>query len=123
MNQKMYLTKPLVRFEMSDCKPCSTPSEQRVEWNGEDFVDPRKYHELVGSLIYAMTCTRPDICWIVTTLSQYLSKLLQEHWVGAKHVLRYLKGTLDYELCYRKCSEDLKLTGYSDADWASSSHD
>ena len=47
MNQKMYLTKLLVRFEMSDCKPRSTPSEQRVEWNGEDFVDPRKYRELV----------------------------------------------------------------------------
>ena len=69
MNQKMYLTKLLVRFEMSDCKPRSTPSEQRVEWNGEDFVDPRKYRELVGSLIYAMTCMRPDICWIVMTLS------------------------------------------------------
>ena len=104
-------------------KPRSTPSDQRVEWNGEDFVDPRKYLDLVGSLIYAMTCTRPDICWIVTTLSQYLSKALQEHWVAAKHVLRYLKGTLDYELCYRKCSEDLKLIGYSDADWASSTHD
>ena len=70
-----------------------------------------------------MTCTRPDICWIVMTLSQYLSNPLQEHWVAAKHVLRYLKGTLDYELCYRKCSEDLKLIGYSDADWASSTHD
>ena len=66
---------------------------------------------------------RPDFCWIVMTLSQYLSKPLQEHWVAAKHVLRYLKGTLDYELCYRKCSEDLKLIGYSDADWASSTHD
>ena len=50
------------------------------------------------------------------TLSQYLSKPLQEHWVAPKHVLRYWKGTLDYELCYRKCSEDLKLIGYSDDD-------
>ena len=57
------------------------------------------------------------------TLSQYLSKPLQEHWVAVKHVLHYLKGTLDYELCYRKCSKDLKFIGYSDADWASSTHD
>ena len=78
MNQRMYLTKLLVRFEMSDCKPLSTPSEQSVEWNGEDFVDPRKYRELVGSLIYAMTYTRPDTCWIVTTLSQYLSNLSKD---------------------------------------------
>ena len=123
MNQRTYLTKLLVRFEMSECKPRSTPSEQKLEWDGEDFVDSRKYRELVGSLIYAMTCTRPDICWIVTTLSQYLSKPVQAHWVAAKHVLRYLKGTLGYELCYRKCGENLKLIGYSDADWASSTND
>jgi hypothetical protein len=55
-------------------------------------------------------------------LSQYLSKPLETHWVAVKHVLRYLKGTLDYELCYRKC-ESLKLIGYSDADWASSTDD
>ena len=40
-----------------------------------------------------------------------------------KHVLPYLKGTLDYELCYRKCVDDLTLIGYSDADWASSTDD
>ena len=40
-----------------------------------------------------------------------------------KHVLPYLKGTLDYELCYRKCDDDLTLIGYSDADWASSTDD
>ena len=82
-----------------------------------------KYRELVGSLIYAMTFTRPDICWIVMVSPQYLSKPLQEQWVVAKHVFHYLKGTLDYELCYRKCSKDLRLTGYSDADWASSTND
>ena len=99
MNQNTYLRKWLVKFEMSDCKSRSTPSEQKLEWNSEDFADPTKYRELVGSLISAMTCTRPDICWIVTVLSQYLSRPLQEQWVAAKHVLRYLMGTLDYELC------------------------
>lgn len=80
MSQKMYLVKLLVRFEISDCKPRSIPSEQRLEWDGEVFGDPRKYRELVvGSFIYAMTCTRPGICWIVTALSQYLSKPLHEH--------------------------------------------
>ena len=63
-------------------------------------------------------CTRLDICWSVARLSQLLSKPLQEHWTAAMHVLRYLKGTLDYELCYRKCDE-----GYRDADWSSSSDD
>ncbi|XP_046848062.1 secreted RxLR effector protein 161-like [Xenia sp. Carnegie-2017] len=66
-----------------------------------------------------MTCTRPDICWTITVLSQYLAKPLKEHWVAAKNVLRYLKGSLDYEICYRMGCQNLKLIGYSDADWAS----
>ena len=124
VNQKEYLHKVLERFGMSDCKPRSTPSELKVESNGnEEPVDPRIYREAIGCLIYAMICTRPDICWIVTKLSQYLSKPLKEHWVAVKHVLRYLKYTLDYELCYRKCSDGLTLIGYSDADWASSTDD
>jgi len=43
--------------------------------------------------------------------------------IAVKHVLRYLKCTLDYELCYRKCADGLTLIGYSDADWASSTDD
>ena len=62
MNQKIYLTKLLTRFEMCDCKSRPAPSELRLEWGSEDFTDPSKYRELVGSLIYTMTCTRPDIC-------------------------------------------------------------
>jgi len=52
-----------------------------------------------------------------------LSKPLKEHWVAVKHVLRYIKCTVDYELCYRKCAIDLTLIGYGDADWASSGED
>ena len=58
-----------------------------------------RYREVVGSLTYAVTCTRPDICWVVTRLSQFLSNPRQKHWTVAMHVLRYLKGALDYELC------------------------
>ena len=123
MNQKGYITKVLERFEMSNCKPRSTPSEQKLEFDGETLVDPRRYREAVGSLVYAMTCTRPDICWVVTKLSQFLVAPMKGHWIALKHVLRYLKGTLDFELCYRKCDDGLTLIGYSDADWASSTDD
>ena len=111
MNQKGYLCKVLERFDMFECKPRSTPSEQKIESIDKDPVDPKRYREAVGSLIYAMTCTRPDTCWIVTKLSQYLSKPMKEHWIAVKHVLRYLKGTLDYALCYRKCADGLNLIG------------
>ena len=72
-----------------------------------------------------MVCTRPDICWIVTKLTQYLSKPLTNHWTAVKHVFRYmyLKGTIDNEMVYTKCSEALSLTGYSDSDWTSNPDD
>jgi len=122
MNQKRYICKILERFDMADCKPRSTPCEQKFECTSgsEEPVDPTRYREIVGSLVYAMTCTRPDLSYVVTKLSQHLSKPLRCHWVAAKHVLRYLKGTLDYSLCYRKNESVLRLEGYSDADWASS---
>ena len=123
VSQKEYLCKVLERFGMSDCKPRSTPCESKIESNGAEPADPKTYREAVGCLIYAMICTRPDICWIITKLSQYLSKPLKEHWVAVKHVLRYLKCTVDYELCYRKCADSLTLIGYSDASWASSTDD
>ena len=56
-------------------------------------------------------------------LSQFLAAPMKGHWIALKHVLRYLKGTLDFELCYRKCDDSLTLIGYSDADWASSTDD
>jgi len=77
----------------------------------------------VGSLIYLMTCTRPDLSWIVSKLSQHLSNPNEQHWSTVKHVMRYLKGTIDFELCYKKSEENLKLVAYSDADWASDLND
>ena len=82
-----------------------------------------KYREVIGSLIYAMICTRPDLSWVVTKLSQHLEKPTNADWVMVKHVLRYIKGTLNKKLTYRKSSEGLKLMGFSDSDWAGSTTD
>ena len=124
MNQKRYVQKILVRFDMINCKPRSTPSEHKFDCSTDnDSTDQRKYREAVGSLIYLMVCTRPDICWVVTKLSQYLSKPLTNHWTAVKHVFRYLKGTIANEMVYTKCSEALSLTGYCDSDWASNPDD
>lgn len=123
MNQKRYITKMLDRFGMTNCKPRTTPCEQNWGGSGSELTDQKKYREIVGSLIYAMSCTRPDISWIVSKLSQKLSCPKVEDMVAAKHVLRYLKGTIDYELCFEKCDEDLNLIAYSDSDWASSLED
>jgi hypothetical protein len=51
------------------------------------------YESAVGSLMYAMVCTRPDIAHTVGVLSRYMSKLGKEHWTTVKRVFRYLHGT------------------------------
>ena len=53
--------------------------------NNSDPVDSRKYREIIGSLIYLMTSTRPDLSYVVGKLSQYLLESRQQHWVAAKH--------------------------------------
>ena len=59
--------------------------------------------------------TKPDICFVVNTLSQYLVEPRRVHLVAGKHVLRYLKGMLDYGLCYTG-DHDFRLYGYTDPD-------
>ena len=76
------------------------------------------YIHIIGSMMY-LTNTRPDICFVVNTLSQYMVNPKHIHLVGAKHVMRYLKGTLDYGLRYASNGE-IKLHGFTDSDWARS---
>ena len=81
-------------------------------------VDATLYMEMIGSLMY-LTNTRPNICFAVNTLSQYMVESRQVHLIATKHVLRYLKGTLDYGLRYVADCEFI-LVGNIDSDWAGS---
>ena len=58
------------------------------------------YLSAVGSLMYVMMCIMSDICYVVGLASRYQSNPGQEHWKTVKRILRYLKGTTDYSLCY-----------------------
>eukprot|EP00253_Pinus_taeda_P019728 PITA_19728 len=66
-----------------------------------ELVDPTLYRQLIGSLMYLVN-TRPDICFAVNTMSQFMCESRKVHWVVAKHILRYLQGTVDYGLDYRQ---------------------
>ena len=73
------------------------------------------YASAVGSLMYAMLCTRPDICYAVGIVSRYQSNPGYEHWVAVKNILKYLRRTREHVLVYGK--EDLILKGYTDSDF------
>jgi hypothetical protein len=61
--------------------------------------------------------TRPNICFAVNTLSEYMVEPSNVHWIGAKHVLRYIAGSVDYGLDYVR-GDGVSLVGYIDLDWA-----
>ncbi|XP_070016052.1 secreted RxLR effector protein 161-like [Nicotiana sylvestris] len=73
------------------------------------------YRNAVGSLMYVMVCTRPDICQAIGLISRYQSDPGLAHWKVVKRITKYLKGTADYAFCYQG-GKDLRLVGYSDAD-------
>jgi hypothetical protein len=124
LGQGKYVVEMLKRFWMEDCKPMATPmitNLKKVTTSDSDMVDPMLYRQLIGSLMY-MVNTRTDICFAVNTLSEFMVELRQEHWVATQHVLRYLRGTMEYGLRYLGDGE-MKLQGYTDSNWASSAAD
>ena len=79
------------------------------------------YASAVGSLMYAMVCTRPEIAHAMGVLSRFMSKPWKEHWIAVKRVFSYLRDTSDYGLCYQGrpgLDRVLDIGGFVDADWA-----
>ena len=74
------------------------------------------YASAVGSLMYAQTCTRPDISFVVGMLDRYQSNPGMDHWKAAKKVMRYLRGTKDYILTFKRY-DNLEVIGYTDSDF------
>ena len=111
----------LKRFGMMDCKAMATPMASNLKLLSDassETVDATMYRQMIGSLMY-LTNTRLDICFAV---SQYLTDPRSAHLIAAKHILRYLKGTIDYGLKY-DVNQNINLRGYVDSDWASCTTD
>ena len=106
---------------MLECKAMATPMDSKLNLLADDSlesVDVTHYIQIIGSLMYLKN-TRQYICFVVNTLSQYLVQPRQVHLVAAKHVMRYLKGIIDFDLYYDG-NQDYRLYGYTYADWAGS---
>ena len=75
------------------------------------------YRSLIGCLNYLALSSRPDICFASNALSSFVENPGEVHWKAAKRVLRYLRGTMEQTLTFRK-TQILDLLSFSDADWA-----
>ncbi|GJY81465.1 zinc finger, CCHC-type containing protein [Tanacetum coccineum] len=123
ISQSHYIEKVLKKFNYSDCTLVSThldTCEKLMPNKGMD-VSQLEYSRVIGCLIYTMTCTRPDIAFVVGKLSRYTSNPGTQHWQAIQRALKYLKKTMDYRLvnsCYTSV-----LEGYTDASWMSNTKD
>ncbi|KAK9230248.1 hypothetical protein WN944_023215 [Citrus x changshan-huyou] len=73
------------------------------------------YASVVGSLMFAMICTRLDIAQAAGAISRYMANPSGEHWIAMKRILRYIKGTSDVALCYE--GSEFTVRGYVDSDF------
>jgi transposase InsO family protein len=123
LSQQRYIEEVLERFGMENCRPSQSPLAA-----GDKLVpippnasepDPKEklmYQRIIGSLMYAMVGTRPDIAFAVSATSQFAASPQHEHWVVLRHTLRYLRGSASLALRFPK-EGNLSFKGYSDADW------
>ena len=109
---------------MHDGKPMDTLIERNLSLSldmcpkspeEKEQMSKVPYSSAIESLMYAMMCTRSDICYVVGLASRFQSNPGIKHWMAVKRILRYLKETIDYVLCYQ--GRDLRLISYTDVDW------
>ncbi|XP_042758131.1 uncharacterized mitochondrial protein AtMg00810-like [Lactuca sativa] len=116
LSQQKYVTKILERAKMLNCKPACTPADTSAKFDGTGPPDPTLYRSLAGALQY-LTFTRPDITYAVQQVCLYMHDPREPHFSALKHILRYIRGTLDHSL-QLYVSPSRGLIAFSDADWA-----
>ncbi|RVW94614.1 Retrovirus-related Pol polyprotein from transposon TNT 1-94 [Vitis vinifera] len=126
LSQETYINKVLERFRMKNCSPSVSPIVKGDRFNLDqcpkndierEQMKNIPYASAVESLMYAQVYTRPDIAFVVGMLGRYQSNPGMDHWKAAKKMMRYLRGTKDYKLMYRRTS-NLEVVGYSNSDFA-----
>ncbi|KAG8473657.1 hypothetical protein CXB51_035538 [Gossypium anomalum] len=123
LSQSHYIEKVLKKSDFFNCIPASTPMDPQIKLvtNAGRKIDQLKHASLIGCLMYTMTCIRPDIAYAVRKLSRYTGNPSSLHWQALHRILRYLKQTINYGLCYNGYPPVIE--GYSDASWITSLED
>ena len=118
VHQSTYINTILEKFNMDKCHPIKAPLiVRKLQIENDEYGPPREgeeilpksypYQEAIGTLMYLVNCTRPDLCFAVNLLSRYNKNPTMRHWKGIKQILRYLKGTSDVGLYYSISDEKM----------------
>ncbi|KAI3701355.1 hypothetical protein L2E82_46009 [Cichorium intybus] len=124
LSQKGYIEKVLRRFNMHEAKPVNTPFVAHFKLSSAlspttetdmAYMARVPYSSAVGSLMYVIICTRPDLAYAVSMVSRYMANPGKEHWKAVQWILRYLRGTSSMCLCYGQSNTG--VVGYVDSDF------
>lgn len=124
LSQATYINKILGRFSMKDCKEGLLSFRHGIHLSSDqcpttpieiEKMKAIQYASAIGSLMYAIMCTRPDICYVVGMVNGYESNPGREHWAAVKHIIKYMKRTEDYMLVYG--AESHVSIRYTDSDF------
>ncbi|KAJ6003561.1 hypothetical protein N7522_006253 [Penicillium canescens] len=122
IHQHQYIQKVLSDFGMESCQPKSTPMNPKHILNHRPDEEPpdeeakSRYATAIGSLMYLMVGTRPDIAFALGMLSRFTAQPQSHHQVALQRLLRYIKATQSHRITYRSG----QLIGYTDADFGGS---
>ena len=120
IHQQKYTKELLKKFKMENSKPMKTPMHSFGAGLGKDElgkpVDNTVYRGMIGSLLY-LTASRPDIMYTVCLCARFQSDPRESHLQAIKRILRYLVGTTNLSLFYKK-NQDFRLSGFCDANYA-----
>ena len=121
ITQENYMKSLLERYGMGNCNPAHTPgvgkklSLDQPEENLLNKEDKRRFQAITGSVMCLGQVTRYTVGYDVNQLARAMSKPSKAHMAAAKHLLRYLAGTTNFAIIYKR--GDFKLTAFSDANW------
>jgi len=131
LSQSTYIDKVLRRFNMHDSKKgfipmqhglCLSKTQSPSTKEERDRMNKIPYASAIGSIMYAMLCTRPDVSYALSATSRYQSDPGDAHWVAVKNILKYLRRTKDSFLIYGG-QEELAVIGYTDASFQTDKDD
>jgi hypothetical protein len=119
LTQSHYVEKVLSRFGYKDSKPSPTPYDPSLVFRKNKRIgrDQLRYSQMIESLMYLASATRPDISFAVSKLSRFTSNPGDDHWHVFERVMHYLVGIMDYGIYYS--GYPAVLEGYSGANWIS----
>ena len=124
LSQSIYIDQILQRFSMQNSKRGALPMQKgTILSKSQSPVTPDKIRWMgripsasaIGSIVYAMICTRPDISLALSLTSRHQQNPGEEHWTVVKNILNYLRRTREMFLVYAGLEEELSIKCYTDA--------